>query len=56
MEYHLSNRGKVTNECFFQIKGGKQVGFEMMYYTKKLQELFDYIYDETGIEFKINSD
>lgn len=56
VEYHLSNRGKVTNECFFQIRGGKQVGFEMMYYTKKLQELFDYIYDETGIEFKINSD
>lgn len=52
VEYHRSSARSLTTECFFQMKDGRQVGFEMVYYTKKLQELFDYIYDETGVEFK----
>lgn len=40
-------------ECFFQLKGGRKIGFEMIcYLLKDMEELFNYIYEETGLEFQ----
>ncbi len=54
VEYHKSNRGSLTTECFFQLKGGRRIGYETGYYTRKAErEFFGYILKETGIELKI---
>lgn len=54
VEFHPAQRGgsrSISREYSFLLKDGKKVGFEAAYYTtKQLEELFHYIYDETGIE------
>lgn len=53
VEYHRSSGGSHTTECFFQLKNGKKIGFEMVYYTRKEMDKFlKYIFDETGMEFQ----
>lgn len=40
-------------ECFFQLKGGRKIGFEMIcYLPTDMEELFNYIFEETGLEFQ----
>lgn len=53
VEYHRSSGKSLTTECFFQLKNGKKVGFEMVYYTRKgEEEFFHYIFNGTGIGFQ----
>lgn len=55
VEYHRSGaKGplSIAVEWFFQLKDGKVIGFEAVYYTRwQAKELFRYIYEETGIKF-----
>lgn len=47
--YRIS--GRCARECFFQLKNGKRIGFDMTCYRpKETEELFRYIYEGTGIE------
>ncbi len=32
VEYHKSNRGSLTTECFFQLKDGRRIGYETGYF------------------------
>ncbi len=53
LEYHRSSGRSLTTECFFQLKNGKIIGYETVYYTRREEEeFFRYIYDKTGIEFQ----
>lgn len=53
VEYHRSSGKSLTTECFFQLKNGKKVGFEMVYYKRKgEEEFFHYIFNGTGIGFQ----
>ena len=52
VEYHRSSGGKLRLEVFFQLKNGKKIAFELLYYTKAIDEFFQYIHDKTGIEFQ----
>lgn len=54
VECHRSIRNRAgMMECFFRMKDGKMLGFEMNYYTdEQIKDFINYIYDETGIEFK----
>ncbi len=53
VEYHKSNRGSLTTECFFQLKDGRRIGYETGYYTRKTErEFFSYILKGTGLELK----
>ncbi len=53
VEYHRSSGRSLTTECFFQLKNGKIIGYETVYYTRREEEeFFRYIYDKTGIEFQ----
>ena len=52
VEHHRSSGGKLRMEVFFQLKNGKKIAFEMLYYTKAIDEFFQYIHNKTGIEFQ----
>lgn len=53
VEYHPIMSYGVSKECFFQLKNGKMQGNEMRYYLpEEMDELFRYIYEETGIVFQ----
>lgn len=53
VEYHKSSGGSLTTEVFFQLKNGKRIGYETVYYTRREEEeFFRYIHDKTGIEFQ----
>lgn len=52
VEHHRSSGGKLRMEVFFQLKNGKKIAFELLYYTKAIDEFFQYIHDKTGIEFQ----
>ncbi|MCM1083439.1 MAG: hypothetical protein NC393_04885 [Clostridium sp.] len=53
VEYHRSSGGSLTTEYFFQLKNGKRIGYEIVYYTRKEEkEFLRYIYEKTGIEFQ----
>ncbi len=42
-----------SKECFFRLKNGKRLGCEMKFYLpEQLEELFRYIYEETGIKLQ----
>lgn len=52
VEYHLCS-SRYEAECFFQLKGGKRIGYETScYLAKDMKEFFDYIVEETGLEFQ----
>ena len=48
VEYHGFSQHQI--EYCFLLKGGRKVGFNMMYYGKETEALFRYIYEATGIE------
>lgn len=53
VEFHRSSRGRLETEFFFQLKNGKQIGFELGYYMgKDIKKFIRYIYEQTGIEFQ----
>lgn len=53
VEYHRSSRRALTTEIFFQLKNGKRIGYEEVYYMRREEkEFFRYIYEGTGIEFQ----
>ena len=53
VEYHYSSEGKLSSEVFFQLKNGKRIGYEAIFYTaKQTVEFWKYIQDETGIVFQ----
>lgn len=42
-----------VQECFFRLKDGRWLGFEMGHFMEQeREELFRYIYEETGIKFQ----
>lgn len=50
VEYHRSSGKSLTTEWFFQLKSGKRIGYETVYYTRKGEEAFlRYLYEGTGI-------
>ncbi len=52
VEYHLSRRGAVS-ECFFQLKNGKRIGCEILYFDFEEEEIFfRYLFENTGIGFQ----
>lgn len=40
VEYHRSSGRSLTTEMFFQLKNGKRIGYETVYYTRKGEEAF----------------
>lgn len=55
VEYHRSSDGRFESECFFQLKDGKMIGYEVGYYLKKdIEDFYCYIAAETGLKFLIN--
>ncbi len=49
VEYHRSSGKSLTTERFFQLKDGKRIGYETVYYTRKGEEAFlRYLYEGTG--------
>lgn len=53
VEYHCSSQKSIATECFFQLKDGRRIGYEMTYYTKRQEEEFmKYLYEGTGIAFR----
>lgn len=53
VEYHRSSGRSLTTEVFFQLKNGKRIGYETVYYTRRgEEEFFRYIYDGTGMELQ----
>lgn len=56
VEYHRSSGGRLETECFFQLKNGKMIGYEMLYYMDKdIDMFFRYISENTGLEFQTNN-
>ena len=56
VEFNPIMKNGISKECFFQLKNGKRLGCEMKFYLpEQMEELFRYIYDETGIEFQETS-
>lgn len=53
VEFNPVMRYGISKECFFQLNNGKKLGCEVEYYAAEdLDELFRYIYEETGIIFQ----
>lgn len=53
VEFHIPYGGHDCTEILFQLKDGKRIGYEAVYYTPKAEnEFFCYIFEETGIEFQ----
>ena len=57
VEYHRSNIVvhcvELSRECFFQLKDGRMISYESLYYTRKEElKLIRYVHDEAGIEFQ----
>lgn len=53
VEFNPIMKYGISEECFFQLKNGKRLGCEVKYYAAEdLDELFRYIYEETGIIFQ----
>lgn len=53
IEFNPFKWKKTGKECVFQLKNGKKLGFEIKYYVPEdMDELFRYIYKETGIKFQ----
>lgn len=45
--------GKLETECFFRLKNGEMIGYEVGYYgSKDIDDLYHYIFEETGLEFQ----
>ena len=56
VEYHLESRRRIASECFFQMKTGKRLGYEVrIYLPEELEEFYRYISEEAGIEFQETS-
>lgn len=52
VEHHLCS-ARYNTECFFELKGGRKIGCEMIcYFSKDMKEFFNYIFEETGLEFQ----
>lgn len=55
VEHHMSSEGYLETECFFQLKNGEIIGYEIKYYLKKdLYTFYRYISSETGLRFLMN--
>lgn len=53
IEYDRRGITPSVQECFFRLKEGRWLGFEMGHYMEQeREELFHYIYEETGIKFQ----
>ena len=58
VEHHPSNNVAVhiaglSRECFFQLKDGRRISYESLYYIRKEErKLIRYVHDEAGIEFQ----
>lgn len=53
--YHRSSGGRLETECFFRLKSGEMIGYEVQYYSgKEIEAFYRYIADETGLRFMIN--
>lgn len=56
VEYRLHSRRGLASECFFQLKNGKKVSCETLYFDPdEVQKFLDYISRETGIKFQETS-
>lgn len=53
IEYDRRGIVPSVQECFFQLKDGRWLGFEMGHFTEQeREELFCYIYERKGIKFQ----
>lgn len=53
IEYDQRGITASVQECFFRLKDGRWLGFEMGHYMEQeREELFRYIYERTGIKFQ----
>lgn len=53
IEYDRRGITPSVQECFFRLKDGRWLGFEMGHYMEQeREELFHYIYEETSIKFQ----
>lgn len=53
VEHHRSSDASLTTECFFRLKNGKTIGYEVSYYIgKETDEFWRYIQDHTGLVFQ----
>ncbi len=56
VEFHRSSGGTLETECFFRLKNGEMIGYEVGYYMPKdIDAFYRYIFEETGLEFQANN-